>query len=75
MPVVAKVLLHSGVDDDAATDVATLEQEFEVAGATFEIIRYGSDIFHLWSGVFALRDGPCMTTAQTTDLGKTQSYS
>ena len=46
VPVVAKVLLHSGVDDDAATDVALLEQEFEAAGATFEIVRYGANIYH-----------------------------
>eukprot|EP00913_Durusdinium_trenchii_P002693 g2491.t1 len=46
VPVVSKVLLHSGVDDDAATDVALLEQEFEAAGATFEIVRYGSDVLH-----------------------------
>ena len=51
----AKVLLHSGVDDDAATDVALLEQEFEAAGATYEIVRYGKDIFHSfteWSAAF-----------------------
>eukprot|EP00434_Breviolum_minutum_P037852 symbB.v1.2.033562.t2/scaffold4190.1/size43252/1 len=51
----AKVLLHSGVDDDAATDVAMLEQEFEAAGATYEIVRYGKDIYHSfteWSAAF-----------------------
>jgi len=51
----AKVLLHSGVDDDAATDVALLEQEFEAAGATYEIVRYGKDIYHSfteWSAAF-----------------------
>ncbi|CAE7856846.1 K02A2.1 [Symbiodinium microadriaticum] len=43
---VAKVLLHSGVKDDAATDMAMLEEEFESAGATYEIARYGSGIYH-----------------------------
>ena len=45
-PVTAKVLLHSGVQDDAATDIALLEQEFEGAQATYEIARYGSGIYH-----------------------------
>ena len=40
VPMVAKVLLHSGVDDDAATDVALLEQEFEGAKATYEIVPW-----------------------------------
>jgi len=45
-PMVAKVLLHSGVMDDAATDMAMLEEEFESAGATYEIARYGSGVYH-----------------------------
>ena len=45
-PMVAKVLLHSGVKDDAATDMAMLEEEFESAGATYEIARYGSGVYH-----------------------------
>ena len=43
---VAKVLLHSGVKDDAATDMAMLEEEFESAGATYEIARHGSGVYH-----------------------------
>jgi len=44
--IVAKVLLHSGVKDDQATDIAILENEFEAAGATYEIVRYGSGVYH-----------------------------
>lgn len=42
----AKVLLHSGVDDDAWTDVGLLMDEFEAANAKYEIVRYGKDVFH-----------------------------
>ena len=42
----AKVLLHSGVDDDAWTDVGLLMDEFEAANAKYEIARYGKDVFH-----------------------------
>ncbi|CAE7491975.1 unnamed protein product [Symbiodinium natans] len=55
VPVVAKVLLHSGVMDDAATDMALLEQELESAQATYEIDRYGSGVYHSfteWSAAF-----------------------
>jgi len=44
--ITAKVLLHSGVTDDQATDIAQLEQEFETADATYEIVRYGKDVGH-----------------------------
>eukprot|EP00928_Gymnodinium_smaydae_P046516 TRINITY_DN309_c0_g1_i1.p1 TRINITY_DN309_c0_g1~~TRINITY_DN309_c0_g1_i1.p1 ORF type:complete len:312 (-),score=67.51 TRINITY_DN309_c0_g1_i1:287-1222(-) len=44
--VTAKVLLHSGVKDDEAVDIATLEEELESAGATYEIDRYGSGVYH-----------------------------
>lgn len=46
VPVVAKVLLHSGVDDDARTDKGLLVREFEAANAKYEIARYGKDVFH-----------------------------
>lgn len=46
VPVVAKVLLHSGVDDDARTDIGLLVREFEAANAKYEIARYGKDVFH-----------------------------
>ena len=46
VPVTAKVLLHSGVKDDMATDMAMLEEEFESAQATYEIVRYGSGVYH-----------------------------
>ncbi|CAE7246542.1 unnamed protein product [Symbiodinium pilosum] len=46
VPVTAKVLLHSGVKDDMATDMALLEEEFESAQATYEIARYGSGVYH-----------------------------
>mmetsp|Transcript_31997 Transcript_31997/g.60255 ORF Transcript_31997/g.60255 Transcript_31997/m.60255 type:complete len:331 (-) Transcript_31997:377-1369(-) len=58
VPVTAKVLLHSGVQDDAATDMALLEQEFEDAQATFEIVRYGSGVYHSfteWSANFPMQ--------------------
>jgi hypothetical protein len=45
--VVAKVLLHSGVDDDARTDKGLLVREFEAANAKYEIARYGNDVFQL----------------------------
>mmetsp|Transcript_42525 Transcript_42525/g.92636 ORF Transcript_42525/g.92636 Transcript_42525/m.92636 type:complete len:218 (+) Transcript_42525:1-654(+) len=47
-PITAKVLMHWGVDDNAATgvDVASLEQLLEGAGATYEFARYGSDVPH-----------------------------
>ena len=48
-PVRAKVLLHSGVRDDLASDVALLESEFENANATFEIVRYGSNVVHTFT--------------------------
>lgn len=41
-----KILLHSGARDDNATHVAMLEQEFEATNATYEIIRYGSGVYH-----------------------------
>ncbi|CAJ1396165.1 unnamed protein product [Effrenium voratum] len=59
-PVTAKVLLHSGVDDDAATDVAMLEEEMEAAGATYEIVRYGADIFHSFTEWSANSPGQAM---------------
>jgi dienelactone hydrolase len=46
MEVKTKVLMHSGVMDDAATNVAALEQDFEAANATYEIARYGKQVFH-----------------------------
>ena len=52
-PVRAKVLLHSGVQDDLATDIALLEREFEDANATFEIVRYGSDVLHTFTNWYA----------------------
>eukprot|EP00448_Togula_jolla_P030288 CAMPEP_0170620466 /NCGR_PEP_ID=MMETSP0224-20130122/28073_1 /TAXON_ID=285029 /ORGANISM="Togula jolla, Strain CCCM 725" /LENGTH=558 /DNA_ID=CAMNT_0010946641 /DNA_START=105 /DNA_END=1781 /DNA_ORIENTATION=+ len=45
-PVRAKVLLHSGVMDDDATEMEMLAQELESANATYEIIRYGKDVYH-----------------------------
>merc|ERR1719478_868872 len=42
----AKILLHSGVKDDEAAHVAALEDEFEAAGAKYEIVRYGSGVYH-----------------------------
>ena len=53
VPVRAKVLLHSGVQDDLATDIALLEREFEDANATFEIVRYGSDVLHTFTNWYA----------------------
>eukprot|EP00933_Yihiella_yeosuensis_P031018 TRINITY_DN2456_c0_g1_i1.p1 TRINITY_DN2456_c0_g1~~TRINITY_DN2456_c0_g1_i1.p1 ORF type:complete len:575 (-),score=125.79 TRINITY_DN2456_c0_g1_i1:124-1848(-) len=44
--ITAKILLHSGVKDDKAADVATLEDEFEAAKAHYEIARYGSGVVH-----------------------------
>jgi len=43
-----KILMHSGVADDAdpATDIAVLEQDFEDASATYEIARYGNKVDH-----------------------------
>ena len=64
----AKVLLHSGVDDDAATDVALLEQEFEAAGATYEIVRYGKDIFHSFTEWSAASPGQAMLGCIWKDL-------
>ena len=44
--ITAKVLLHSGVKDDAAADIALLEDVLEAGQATYEIVRYGSGVFH-----------------------------
>ncbi|CAE8600970.1 unnamed protein product [Polarella glacialis] len=52
-PIKTKILLHSGVRDDTATDVAVLEEEFEAANATYEIQRFGPKVMHgftEWSG-------------------------
>ncbi|CAE8600971.1 unnamed protein product [Polarella glacialis] len=45
-PIKTKILLHSGVRDDKATDVAVLEEEFENAGATYEIQCFGLGVMH-----------------------------
>ena len=59
-PVVAKVLLHSGVQDDLASDIALLENEFEDANATFEIVRYGSNVLHTFTNWYANDPGTAM---------------
>jgi dienelactone hydrolase len=41
-----KILMHSGVMDDTAADIAALEADFEDAKATYEIARYGKKVFH-----------------------------
>lgn len=62
--ITAKVLLHSGAKDDSATDIALLEQEFERAGATYEIVRYGSDVFHSFTEWSANAAGQAMYNAR-----------
>merc|ERR1719223_2666873 len=44
--ITAKLLLHSGVMDDAAQDIALLESELEAAEASYEIVRFGSGVVH-----------------------------
>jgi len=44
--ITTKVLLHSGVKDDDATDIAKLEEELEAGQATYEIVRYGNGVVH-----------------------------
>jgi len=47
--ITTKVLLHSGVKDDDAADIALLEQELEAGKATYEIVRYGDGVVHAFT--------------------------
>eukprot|EP00929_Paragymnodinium_shiwhaense_P010988 TRINITY_DN116155_c0_g1_i1.p1 TRINITY_DN116155_c0_g1~~TRINITY_DN116155_c0_g1_i1.p1 ORF type:complete len:620 (+),score=120.35 TRINITY_DN116155_c0_g1_i1:98-1861(+) len=62
--ITAKVLLHSGVKDDAAVDIASLEQELESAGATYEIVRYGSGVVHSFTEWSSMIPGMAMYDAR-----------
>jgi len=44
--ITAKLLLHSGVMDDTAENIALLENELEAAEASYEIVRFGSGVVH-----------------------------
>jgi dienelactone hydrolase len=59
-PMKAKLLLHSGVKDDKATDMALLEQELEEAGAKYEIARFGSGVVHSFTAWDAKSPGQAM---------------
>eukprot|EP00401_Gymnodinium_catenatum_P063852 CAMPEP_0117575250 /NCGR_PEP_ID=MMETSP0784-20121206/62099_1 /TAXON_ID=39447 /ORGANISM="" /LENGTH=640 /DNA_ID=CAMNT_0005374293 /DNA_START=1 /DNA_END=1923 /DNA_ORIENTATION=- len=40
------ILVHSGGKDDSNDDIAKLTDDFESVGASYEITRYGSSVFH-----------------------------
>jgi len=64
LKITAKVLLHSGAMDDKAADVAMLEQELENASATYEIVRYGKDVFHSFTEWSSKVPGQAMYNAR-----------
>jgi len=44
-----KLLLHSGGKDDANDAISTLTDDLESVGATYEIARYGSEVYHTFT--------------------------
>merc|ERR1719424_2665207 len=60
----AKVLIHSGVMDDKAENISSLESDLEDAKATYEIARYGKNVFHSFTEWSSKTPGQAMYDAR-----------
>jgi len=72
--VTARVLIHSGVMDDSPEDLELLEDDLELAGARYEIARYGSNVAHCFTKFDADMPGSCAYDQRADDRSWTSTH-